>query len=580
MTSRQLRIRIASVAALIALVATVGAPAGPARADNMGGRFTVCGQLIEFVAPSDASDGSFTIFGIGPGLYNEPDDETSHHFPFAPDMVMPPDVLEDLAALTEGLSFTCLALEAGAGPDLVAEEVQSIVLDRQVQVCGAISRDRLGVFSIAEGTDHPTSLVADAEPLLEEFEGWRLRGLLTEAAEAPDQPRVCLHLQLGPDGVLESIAFDGSFGYCDQVIPGAAYLMIGEVYLWPESLVPDQARAALAFVGQTGGRACWALEVLASQLLSVIASGDLEWCGYASEDEFGQLTIAEIPIVPGLLRDDETDRLRAAAASDGSACLSILIEGNQVTSALTVTLPTPAPELTPTPVEPPSPSPAPPTPSASPSPSPTPSLETPTAVTLSPSASPSSTPTMAAAPVSTIGGNGPSALEIGALIVLLTGLAGGAVYAARRARTSTPPLVGEPSPAGGREPDVRQGAWPLDDASPTMAVAVPAMATASGVAPDAPGLAADAPGLAAGRVVSAARLTTREREVLSMLATGMSNRRIAEVLFIAESTAGVHVSNIMGKLGAESRTEAAAIAHRAGIVDPHPGGADGTVPLH
>ena len=63
-----------------------------------------------------------------------------------------------------------------------------------------------------------------------------------------------------------------------------------------------------------------------------------------------------------------------------------------------------------------------------------------------------------------------------------------------------------------------------------------------------------------------AALTSREREVLRLIAAGRSNREIASVLFIAPKTASVHVSNILGKLGAASRTEAAAIAHREGLV--------------
>ncbi len=50
------------------------------------------------------------------------------------------------------------------------------------------------------------------------------------------------------------------------------------------------------------------------------------------------------------------------------------------------------------------------------------------------------------------------------------------------------------------------------------------------------------------------------------MALGRTNRQIAEALFISENTAGVHVSNILGKLGVASRTEAAAIAVRAGLV--------------
>jgi DNA-binding CsgD family transcriptional regulator/tetratricopeptide (TPR) repeat protein len=62
-------------------------------------------------------------------------------------------------------------------------------------------------------------------------------------------------------------------------------------------------------------------------------------------------------------------------------------------------------------------------------------------------------------------------------------------------------------------------------------------------------------------------LTSREREVLTLVAAGHTNRRIADALFISESTAGVHVSNILGKLGVTSRTEAAAVAVRLGLAD-------------
>ena len=57
-------------------------------------------------------------------------------------------------------------------------------------------------------------------------------------------------------------------------------------------------------------------------------------------------------------------------------------------------------------------------------------------------------------------------------------------------------------------------------------------------------------------------LTEREIQVLSLLKEGRRNREIARALFISESTASVHVSNILGKLNAANRVEAAAIAHR------------------
>jgi DNA-binding NarL/FixJ family response regulator len=62
-----------------------------------------------------------------------------------------------------------------------------------------------------------------------------------------------------------------------------------------------------------------------------------------------------------------------------------------------------------------------------------------------------------------------------------------------------------------------------------------------------------------------AALTDREREVLRLLARGMSNRRIGAELFISPKTASVHVSNILAKLAVTNRTEAAVIAQREGI---------------
>ena len=59
---------------------------------------------------------------------------------------------------------------------------------------------------------------------------------------------------------------------------------------------------------------------------------------------------------------------------------------------------------------------------------------------------------------------------------------------------------------------------------------------------------------------SVAALTRREREVLRLMSRGLSNRQIGEELFITRKTASVHVSNILAKLGAATRTEAAAIA--------------------
>lgn len=62
-------------------------------------------------------------------------------------------------------------------------------------------------------------------------------------------------------------------------------------------------------------------------------------------------------------------------------------------------------------------------------------------------------------------------------------------------------------------------------------------------------------------------LTARELEVLKLVALGRTNREIGERLFISAKTASVHVSNILAKLGVASRVEAAAVAHREGLID-------------
>ncbi len=61
-------------------------------------------------------------------------------------------------------------------------------------------------------------------------------------------------------------------------------------------------------------------------------------------------------------------------------------------------------------------------------------------------------------------------------------------------------------------------------------------------------------------------LTSREREVLRLVADGCSNGQIAERLFITRKTASVHVSNILAKLGVATRVEAAAMVHRMGLI--------------
>jgi len=63
-------------------------------------------------------------------------------------------------------------------------------------------------------------------------------------------------------------------------------------------------------------------------------------------------------------------------------------------------------------------------------------------------------------------------------------------------------------------------------------------------------------------------LTRREREVLSLLAQGMTNPQIAEQLVISTSTVQFHVHNILGKLGVGTRTEAVAMAIQGKLIEP------------
>ena len=60
-------------------------------------------------------------------------------------------------------------------------------------------------------------------------------------------------------------------------------------------------------------------------------------------------------------------------------------------------------------------------------------------------------------------------------------------------------------------------------------------------------------------------LTPREAEVLSLVAAGRTNRQIGDELYVSDKTASVHVSNILRKLGVNSRVDAAAVAQRLGL---------------
>ena len=61
-------------------------------------------------------------------------------------------------------------------------------------------------------------------------------------------------------------------------------------------------------------------------------------------------------------------------------------------------------------------------------------------------------------------------------------------------------------------------------------------------------------------------LTPRERSVLELVAKGLTNRAVGAELFISEKTVSVHLTRVMAKLGATSRTEAVAVALSRGLI--------------
>jgi DNA-binding CsgD family transcriptional regulator/tetratricopeptide (TPR) repeat protein len=145
-----------------------------------------------------------------------------------------------------------------------------------------------------------------------------------------------------------------------------------------------------------------------------------------------------------------------------------------------------------------------------------------------------------------------------------------AILASRGPRSTAAAVLGEAA-AGAR----RLGAAPLAERIERLArQARISLPSAAGAAAAASASASDgAPttaGTSGGGDDNPFDLTARESEVLRLVAAGWTNLQIADALVITRKTASVHVSNVMGKLGAANRGEAAALAHRLGLVDDAP----------
>ncbi|MBI4197814.1 MAG: response regulator transcription factor [Chloroflexi bacterium] len=126
-------------------------------------------------------------------------------------------------------------------------------------------------------------------------------------------------------------------------------------------------------------------------------------------------------------------------------------------------------------------------------------------------------------------------------------------------------LVGESANAAEAWAAGARGLLPREASVEAIAAAI--VALAQGLAVLAPDLTS---AVVAPRITGAAplpeELTPREQQVLALLAEGLANKAIANRLGISDHTVKFHINAIMGKLGAQSRTEAVVLATRLGLV--------------
>jgi len=352
---RQLARRVAPVMIAIGVLWWTPVGVGTAHADNLGGKFERCAQLVEFVPPTAADPGHLTLIGIGPGLYNDISDTTTHRFPFSPDLVISDSLNSQLHALANGRRFTCLRME-GDGMAVITQ----LAIHDGTRQCGGLSRDADGTYAIDDERNFlHVELIAEAKKIIESDP------LLRRYFGMQERATTCLVFGLAANGIARSIRLEGAFEKCGTLSRDGSVLRVGSVPVADSGsstaeLVSTRTARAGFLLATRDANGCVVVELKASRIQRALLDADGSICGPVG-DANGKLQIGR-DAIPSILGDAQAADLRAAIG--GTACLTLAIAGNALTTGLKTT---PAPSPSPTPTAPPTPSPI-PTESASPTP--------------------------------------------------------------------------------------------------------------------------------------------------------------------------------------------------------------------